>query len=356
MWSLIKNKILRIIDANINRTTEGLRVAEDIVRFVLDDDKLTPKLKHIRHEIMKLLRDIRCEMRDVKGDIGAGRSTKSEGRRKDILDVFLANMKRAQESIRVFEELSKLFDAKLGPKFKKLRFELYDIEQKAALKLKKKIKLDFNLYVITDPSFGRSHLDIMKAAAKPFDCAQGKGGVLAVQLRDKNMSKSEYLKTAKAMSKWAKSHGITFIVNDHIDIAKRSDADGVHVGQDIRKSGYQEIREWQKKGKIIGISASNLKEALHAQRLGADYVGFGPVFGTPIKPGMKPLGIKALKKVMKRVTIPIVAIGGINERNIRQVLAAGCRQIAVIRAVSGAKDIAKAAKELISTMKDSALL
>ena len=338
----MRNKTIRMLDANVNRATEGLRVAEDIVRFVLDDGKLTSKLKNVRHEIVKLLRDVRCEVRDVKGDVGAGRSTKSEGRRKNILDVFMANIKRAEESIRVFEELSKLFDAKLGPKFKKLRFELYDIEQKAALKLKKKIKLDFNLYVITDPSFGRSHLEIMRAAAK--------GGAGIIQYRDKGKGKREMVKTATAMSKYAKAHGSTFIVNDHIDIAKRSDADGVHVGQDIGRTGYQEIRELQKKGKIIGISASNLKEVVRAQRLGADYIGFGPIFATPIKPGMKPLGIKALKRVMKRVTIPIVAIGGINERNIRQVLAAGCRQIAVIRAVSGAKNIAKATKELIDLM------
>ena len=340
----LRNKILRIIDANINRATEGLRVAEDIVRFVLDDDKLTSKLKNIRHELVKALRLgfdklILAQGRDVKGDVGAGRSTKSEGRRKDILDVFWANIKRAQESIRVFEELSKLFDARLGPKFKKLRFELYDIEQKAALKLKKKIKLDFNLYVITDPSFGKSHLGIMKAAAK--------GGAKIFQLRDKVKGKREMVKTAAAMARYAKAHGLTFIVNDNIDIAKRSDADGVHVGQDIGKSGYQEIRELQKKGKIVGISASNLKEAVRAQCLGADYIGFGPIFDTPIKPGMKPLGIKALKRVMKRVTIPIVAIGGINKANIGQIRAAGCDRIAVIRAVSGAKNIARATKEII---------
>lgn len=352
---MIKDKILRMIDASLNRATEGLRVAEDVVRFILDDDKLTLKLKDIRHQITKHLKDVRGEMRgarDVKHDVGAGRSTKSEGRRKNILDVFLANIKRAEESVRVFEEISKLFDPKLGPKFKKLRFEVYDIEQQAAKKLKKKTKLDFNLYVITDPSFGRSHLDIMKEAVKPFDCAQGKGGVLAVQLRDKKMSKSEYLKTARAMSEWAKKHGVTFIVNDSFDIAGKSDADGVHVGQDIGESGYQEIKKLKKIGKIVGISASNIKEAIKAQRLGADYIGFGPVFGTPIKPGLKPLGIKALKGVMKRVTIPVVAIGGINRSNIGQIRAAGCDRVAVIRAVSGAKNVAIAAKKLMGMFND----
>jgi thiamine-phosphate pyrophosphorylase len=347
----IRNKTLRIIDANINRATEGLRVAEDIVRFVLDDGKLTSKLKNIRHEIVRSLRDVTrlrqgfggqgCEMRDVRGDVGAGRSTKSEGRRKNILDVFSANIKRAEESIRVFEELSKLFDAKFGTKFKKLRFKLYDIEQKAALKLKKKIKLDFNLYVITDPSFGRSHMEIMKAASK--------GGAKIIQYREKVKGKREMVKTVAAMSKYARAHDLTFIVNDDPYVALRGGADGVHMGiRDMGKKGYGlGIGELRKKGKIVGISASNLKEALHAQKLGADYIGFGPIFATPIKPGMKPLGIKALQRVMNRVMIPIVAIGGINKANIGQVLAAGCDRIAVIRAVSGAKDITKAVRDLI---------
>jgi thiamine-phosphate pyrophosphorylase len=346
---MIKEKILRMIDANVNRATEGLRVAEDIVRFVLDDDKLTSKLKHMRHELVKTLRLgfdklSLAQGRDVKGDVGAGRSTKSEGRRKDILDVFLANIKRTQESIRVFEELSKLFDAKLGPKFKKLRFGLYDIEQNAAIKLKKKIKLDFNLYVITDPSFGRSHLGIMKEAAK--------GGAKIFQLRDKTLKRAEYLKEAKILAAYAHAHDLTFIVNDDPYVALRAEADGIHLGiGDMGKKGYGlGIEELRKKGKIVGISASNLKEAVRAQRLGADYIGFGPVFATPIKPGMKPLGIKALKRVMKRVTIPIVAIGGINRANIGQIRAAGCDRIAVIRAVSGAKDIRKTTGDLIKIL------
>jgi len=343
----IRKKILRIIDANVNRATEGLRVAEDIVRFVLDDGKLTSKLKNVRHELVKTLRLgfdklILAQGRDVKGDVGAGRSTKSEGRRKDILDVFMANIKRAEESVRVFEELSKLFDAKLGPKFKKIRFELYDIEQKAALKLKKKIKLDFNLYVITDPSFGRSHLGIMKEASK--------GGAKIIQYRDKVKGKREMIKMAVAMSKYAKAHGLTFIVNDNIDIAKRSDADGVHLGAGDARREMRDARRKLGNGKIIGISASNLKEALRAQRLGADYIGFGPVFSTPIKPGVKPSGIKELKRVMKRVTIPVVAIGGINKANIGQIRAAGCDRIAVIRAVSGAKDIRKTTGDLIKIL------
>jgi len=340
----MRDKIMRIIDANLNRATEGIRVAEDIVRFVLDNDKLTRRLKDIRHEIVALLKGVRGKgqgVRDVKRDVGARRSTKSEGRRKDINEVFTANIKRAEESVRVFEETSKLFDAKLGPKFKKIRFELYDIEQKAAILLKKKIKLDSPLYIITDNSFGHSHLHIMQEASK--------AGARIFQLRDKSMSRSELLKTAQSMSKYAKTHGLTFIVNDDPEVALKADADGVHLGiREVGKKGYgQGIKEMREKGKIIGISASNLKEALKAQRFGADYIGFGPVFKTPIKPNAKPSGIKELQRVMKMVTIPVVAIGGVCARNIGQCLASGAASGAVIRDVSASKNIQKAVKHLL---------
>lgn len=341
----VREKILRMIDANFNRATEGLRVAEDIVRFVLDDAKLTSRLKEIRHQLTSGVRRMAgasgesLSARDVGRDVGARRSTKSEVRRKNILDVFLANIKRAQESVRVFEETSKLFDPKLGPKFKKLRFELYDIEQKAALVLKKKIKLDSPLYIITDDSYGHSHLYIMKEAAK--------AGARIFQYRDKLKVKRYKLRVARELSKYAKAHGLTFIVNDDLDIARKVDADGVHVGiRDWRV----EIRDWQKQGKIIGVSESNLKEALRAQALGADYIGFGPIFKTPIKPGVKPAGIKELRKVMKRVTIPVVAIGGINRSNIARIKAAGCDRVAVIRAVAGTKNIRIAVGGLVKAV------
>ncbi len=172
----------------------------------------------------------------MKGDVGAKRTTKSETKRSGILDVFTANIKRAQESVRVFEETSKLFDPKLCSKFKKLRFELYDIEQKAAVLLKKKIKLDSPIYVITDSSFGHSHLDIMKEASM--------AGAKIFQLRDKLSSRAKCLEEAKKLSKYAKAHGLTFIVNDHPEVALKSGADGVHIG-----SGYREIRVSERSGR-----------------------------------------------------------------------------------------------------------
>jgi thiamine-phosphate pyrophosphorylase len=350
---MIQRKILRMIDANLNRATEGLRVAEDVVRFVLDDSKLTARLKGARHELVGYVKRISVEsgeslsVRDVGRDVGAKRSTKSEGRRSSILDVFMANIKRAEESVRVFEETSKLFDAKLGPKFKKIRFELYEIEQKAALALKKKIKLDSPLHIITDNSFGYSHLHIMKEAAK--------AGARVFQYREKCKVYSEQLKEAKQLSKYAKKHNLTFIVNDDLNLAKKVDADGVHLGVRDKVKGAW---EWQKTGKIVGISASNMAEARRAQRLGADYIGFGPVFKTPIKPLAKPTGLKALRQLTGAglprrsrggggVTIPVVAIGGVCAKTIGQVMRSGAASGAVIRYVSGAEDIKHAVRVLL---------
>ena len=336
----IKDKIMRMIDANLNRATEGLRVAEDVVRFVLDDDRLTDRLKKIRHLISKMLRDEEMKRwRDTKADVGSKRTTKSEASRSDIVDVFTANIKRAQESVRVFEETSKLFDPKLCVKFKKLRFELYDIEQQAAILLKKKIKLDSPIYIITDNSFGHSHIEIMKEASI--------AGAKIFQLRDKSANRSKYIEEAKSLSKYAKVHGLTFIVNDDPEVALKSRADGVHLGG---RDGRWEMRDVRRKlgdDKIIGISASTLKEALKAEKMGADYIGFGPVFKTPIKPGVKPTGIRVLRQVTNRVKIPVFAIGGVCARTIGQVMASGAQGGAVIRYVSGAEHIAGAVRRLL---------
>jgi thiamine-phosphate diphosphorylase len=239
----------------------------------------------------------------------------------------------------VFEETSKLFDPKLGPKFKKIRFALYEIEQQAAIKLKKNIKLDSPIYIITDNSFGYSHLQIMKEASK--------AGARLFQYRDKRQGAGGKLRTARKLAAYAKAHGLTFIVNDDVDIAKKVDADGVHLGF---KDAVREMRDARKRlgvDKLIGISASNLREAIKAEAMGADYIGFGPVFKTPIKPNAKPTGIKELKRVTKRVTIPVVAIGGVCARTIGQVMASGAASGAVIRYVSASKNIRSAVRTLL---------
>lgn len=127
--------IYRIIDANLNRLMEAMRVCEDITRFSLDDGKLTLELKNMRHAVARRVTDFRkkhlvelMSSRNALLDVGLA-TTKSEGRRKDLADLFLANSQRGKESLRVLEEVLKLFDGALSRDFKKLRFRLYDIEK-----------------------------------------------------------------------------------------------------------------------------------------------------------------------------------------------------------------------------------
>jgi len=124
----LEPKLLRLIDANLNRLKEGIRVVEDIYRYIYDNKELASKLKHLRHlaridDYEKLL-----EARDITGDV-LKETTKSEKNRQDLKDILLANYKRAQESSRVLEEILKLVDSTLGENFKKIRYELYDLEK-----------------------------------------------------------------------------------------------------------------------------------------------------------------------------------------------------------------------------------
>lgn len=135
------NKIIRIFDANLNRGREGLRVVEDLVRFILDDAELSSKIKSARHEITNFARQLPIDeidflnARDSKGDVGIELNSLSEDSRSSLAQVAMANIRRSQESMRVLEELSKLYDSNVAIKFKRLRFQLYELEKQVLKKL-----------------------------------------------------------------------------------------------------------------------------------------------------------------------------------------------------------------------------
>lgn len=315
-----EGKILRIIDANLNRATEGLRVVEEICRFILEDAKLTLAVKQLRGRLSKIIRH-ELANRDSAGDVGREPYTKNEQNRAGLENIFKANIKRAEEAVRCLEEFSKLLKPSYGKAFKALRFEIYDLEKRLTTRLSKALKFDFDLYVITDKN-------PLKTARKAI-----KRGVKIIQYRDKEAGKIEYLKTAKKLAALTKKSGTAFILNDHWDLVGASGADGVNVGQeDLKKTSLARIRKKVGEDAIIGVSVSNLSEARRAQKLGADYIGVGPVFSTPIKSGVKAVGLAELKKIVGRIDIPVVAIGGINESNIQRIRQTGCRRVAVIRA------------------------
>jgi thiamine-phosphate pyrophosphorylase len=153
------------------------------------------------------------------------------------------------------------------------------------------------------------------------------GGLRWVQLREKVLPRREIFHLAERLRKITSQYGATFIVNDHPDIALASGADGVHLGQDDLP--LEEARKVVGE-KIIGISTHSLEEAIDAQNRGADYIGFGPIFGTTTKDNpLPPRGVKALREVSEAVAIPVVAIGGIKLENLKDVLTSGASAVAV---------------------------
>lgn len=133
--------VYRIIDANLNRGMEGIRVCEDVMRFATSNERLTGRLKDLRHEVFGAIKNLRSEhleelvaARNIANDVGLP-SNDSEKKRKDLVDLFLANTQRGKESLRVLEEVLKLFDQDLSQKFKSFRFKLYDIEKRSVKEL-----------------------------------------------------------------------------------------------------------------------------------------------------------------------------------------------------------------------------
>jgi len=199
--------------------------------------------------------------------------------------------------------------------------------------------MDWSLYVITDRrlSRGRSHLEVARAAIA--------GGATVVQLRDKEASTRGLIEAGLALRKLTRERGIAFIVNDRVDVALAVEADGVHVGQDDMPAKL--ARRLVGPGKIIGVSASSVEEALRAETDGADYVSASPVFTPPPKPAAPPPpGWEGLRAIAKAVHVPVIAIGGINESNVEEVIRAGADGVAVISAVVDAPNIAEAARRL----------
>lgn len=196
---------------------------------------------------------------------------------------------------------------------------------------------DVHLYCVTTaPQEGRSYKDLVAQA-----CA---GGADAVQLREKNLSARELVALCRELQAICNTTGALFILNDRIDVALAADVDGVHVGQD--DISVRAVRQMVGHRKIVGCSTHSVAQAFQAQGDGADYVSCGPLFATPTKPDYKPVGIDLVKQYVQFVKAPFVAIGGIDQGNVEEVVRAGADRVAVVRAVCGAEDIESAARQM----------
>lgn len=330
----------RIIDENLNRLNEGLRVAEDYCRMAQNNETLTREFKRIRHEVFESigtsgkisLKDL-LKHRDVARDPGSGFSSRAEVRKKPASSFLYSNFKRTQESARVIEEYSKFIDSGLSRKFKRIRFRLYELEQKAM----KRVFMDLRLYLIAD---------FVSARKGRFFKTTGdavKGGVTAIQYRDKVNGVARMIENAKRLKEIAEKNNVLFIVNDRVDVALASGADGVHLGKSDMK--VESARKILGPGMVIGATAHSIDEALLAEKKGADYVSCGPIFPTLLKKHLKPAGLKMIRKY-KRINVPYVVIGGISPDNVSKVINAGAGNVAVLSCIMKSSNPKKEAGKL----------
>lgn len=202
------------------------------------------------------------------------------------------------------------------------------------------------LYAITDRSWlkeGESLAGVCESVLK--------NGATFLQIREKDLDGDTFEKEAGELKELCGRYRVPFVVNDSVEIAMDIGADGVHVGQsDIRG---RDIRAMIGPDKILGISAGTVEEARAAENAGADYIGVGAVFGTSTKKDARNLTIEKLQEISGSVSIPVVAIGGINRGNVKELKGSGVDGIAVISAIFAAEDPGQAARELLELSKET---
>ena len=187
------------------------------------------------------------------------------------------------------------------------------------------------LYAVTDRAWlrGRTLPEQVEDALR--------GGATMVQLREKELDEEAFLREAVALAELCHRYGVPLLINDNVEIARRSGADGVHVGQEDMAA--EEVRGILGSDMIVGVTAKTVEQALRAQDAGADYLGSGAVFGSSTKLNAKPMTRETLSAITRAVSIPVVAIGGIHSGNILELAGTGIAGVAVVSGIFAAENI-----------------
>lgn len=203
------------------------------------------------------------------------------------------------------------------------------------------------IYFITDSKLTKKNIfEDVKAAIK--------SGVKIIQYREKNLPKEKMIEEAIKIREMCKENNVLFLINDCVDIALKVNADGVHLG--LEDIPYEKARALLGKEKIIGMTAHNKEEAINFEKQGADYIGISPIFTTTTKPDAgNAIGTEKLKKIVNLIKIPCVAIGGINENNIKEVIKTGAEGIAIISAIVAKDNVEETVKNFIKKINPSKL-
>jgi thiamine-phosphate pyrophosphorylase len=329
----MERAILRILDANLDRAREGLRVIEEWCRFGLERSDLTEICKDLRQQLGQLhTADIRAA-RDTPGDPGIHLTHPQETQRESVTQVLLANCARVQESLRVLEEYGKVERPALAAAAKQIRYQVYTLESA----VNAKPKLD-DLYLVTSPEPNLIH--IVEAALN--------GGLRLVQYRDKTADNATRYDNATKLKFLCHQYGAVFIINDHIDLALAVDADGVHLGQQDYPIAV--ARRLLGPEKIVGRSTTNPAELQRAIAEQADYIGVGPVYETPTKPGKSASGYEYIAYAAAHAPMPWYAIGGVDATNLQDVIKAGAARASVVRAIMQAADPKAVTQQLVAQL------
>jgi thiamine-phosphate pyrophosphorylase len=339
--------LLRIIDANCNRTREGLRVVEEHARFALDDAELSASLKQLRHDFESATRSLAARAvvyRDTPGDVGTMIATASEKTRGSGADVARANASRAGEALRVVEEYAKPVDPTCAAAVEAVRYRFYELERRLNARLRPASRLASVrlMVIVTESVCHGAWLDAARQALL--------GGAGCLQLREKSLDGRQLLERARLFVALCREHQALAVINDRPDIALLSGADGVHVGQGDLPA--REARKIVGTDAIVGVSTHSIEDARRAHDDGADYIGVGPVYRSSTKPRDFVVGVEGAKQIVASTDLPAFAIAGIDAGNANAVMSTGCAGIAVSSAVLTSDDPGRSARELIDAISD----
>ena len=337
MENVPRNSLFRILDAAINRATEGLRVLEDYQRMVLENPRWTRQLKAIRHGLVRAVTSIefseRLQARDSFHDVGKSDELDSEYTRASWGDIVQANFSRVQQALRSIEEYSKVLDPSIAKQVETLRYEIYGLQKefgagKTSLTNSRPL-LGSTLYVLVD---GRSSLEEFQSLVMSILSA----GVKLLQLRDKQLDGAALFERGQMLGQMTRDFNAAWIMNDRVDVALATRADGVHVGQDDLSLGA--TRQLVGDEMWIGVSTHDMEQARAAVVGGADYIGVGPTYPSTTKTFKEFAGLDFVSQVAQELTLPAFAIGGITPENATEVARVGLKQFAVQGAIVDAVD------------------
>ncbi len=348
----MERAIYRIIDANFNRAREAIRVIEDYCRFALNSTLLCGRAKELRHRLSRAVRQLDTgrllSCRDTDNDVGIGDIVQNQLTRVDLNECLTAGCKRLTEALRSLAEATQTLNRSVAKTIEAIRYDAYTLEK--------------DIFLFSEPAekFKRVSLYIVISSELPGEitsltCKCAAGGADCIQLRAKAMEDDKLFSTAVEFVKISKDAGVLSIVNDRVDIAIGSGADGVHLGQnDLPIECAQRL---QLTPLIIGKSTHSLSQLRAACDECPTYVSLGPVFATKTKPMSQPAGleyVRQAKQILVDSGIGHVAIGGITLGNVDKVISAGAECVSVCSAVIEAGDpkaACKAMKEKIALLR-----